>query len=82
MATQKFTDFDKVFFFFKCTMTWQANKIILNEVKDDKMLLELSDGKKGFDQAVECVSMSRENSVLGSVQNTKFKACNPGARGN
>lgn len=36
-------------------MTWQANKIILNEVKDDKMLLELSDGKKGFDQAVECV---------------------------
>ena len=53
----------------------------MNEVKNDKMLLELSDGKKGFDQAVECVSMSRENSVIGSAQNTKFKACNPGARG-
>jgi len=44
MVTQKFTDFDKYFFVntLMTAVTIHSNKIVLNEVKDNEVLLEPS----------------------------------------
>ena len=48
MATQKFTNFDKIFLMHAdmTAATIKSNKIALNEVKDNSVLLEASHGKK------------------------------------
>ena len=47
MATQKFTNYDKLFLMHADmrAVTIQSNKIVSNEVKDNKALLEPSCGK-------------------------------------